>query len=308
MKEIDLSQILSIIDDYKLIGNCQNIKVTNAKTITSADDKSIVWLKPNLKNSKELLQNTKAKIVICDKKTEENNYGKCIIKVENPKLTFTRILNHFFVRQPEWGIHSSAIIHKNAVIEKQVYIGPQSVIGAATVGKNTIIHGNCFIYDNVTIGSNVVIHAGTVIGADGFGYARNDSGRLELFPHIGGVIIEDNVEIGSNTSIDRGSLDNTIIKTGAKIDNLVHIAHNVIVGKHSAVIANAMIGGSVKISDYAWIAPSAAVMNQLQIGKGTTIGLGAVLTKNVPDNEVWTGSPARPLKQFIEMQNKIKKL
>lgn len=308
MKEIHISQILSIIDDYKLTGNCQNIKVTNAKTITSADDNSIVWLKPNLKNSKELLQNTKAKIVICDKNTEEKNHGKCIVKVENPKLIFTRILKHFFVIQPEWGIHSSAIIHKDAVIEKQVYIGPQSVIGAATIGKNSIIHGNCFIYDNVTIGSNVVIHAGTVIGADGFGYARNDSGQLELFPHIGGVIIEDNVEIGSNTSIDRGSLENTIIKTGAKIDNLVHIAHNVIVGKHSAVIANAMIGGSVKISDYAWIAPSAAVMNQLQIGKGTTIGLGAVLTKNVPDNEVWTGSPARPLKQFIEMQNKIKKL
>lgn len=306
MKEIDLEQILNLIENYKLVGNCKNIYINNARTIIAANEHSIVWLKPNRKDSGDLLSITKAKLIICHMDEKEEGLNKCLVKVDNPKLIFTRILNHYFVKTPDWGVHPSAIIHKKAVLENPVFIGPNCTIGAVTIGKNSVIHGNCVLYDNVTVGSNVTIHAGTIIGADGFGYSRNDSGEFELFPHIGGVIIEDHVEIGSNTSIDRGSLDNTIIKKGAKIDNLVHIAHNVVVGEHSAVIANAMIGGSVKISDYAWVAPSVAVMNQLNIGKSATIGLGAVLTKDVPENEVWAGSPARPLEQFIEIQNKLK--
>lgn len=308
MKEIDLPQILKVIENYKLVGSCKNIYINNARTITSANEHSIVWLKPNHKDSNKLLKNTKAKLIICHTDMEEEGLNKCLVKVEKPKLIFTRVLNHFFVKKQSWGIHPSAIIHEEAILEEPVYIGPNCTIGTVKIDKNSVIHGNCVLYDNVTIGSNVIIHAGTVIGADGFGYSRNDSGEFELFPHIGGVIIEDHVEIGSNTCIDRGSLENTMIKKGAKIDNLVHIAHNVVVGEHSAVIANAMIGGSVKISDYAWIAPSAAVMNQLNIGESATIGLGAVLTKDVPKNEVWAGSPARPLKQFIEIQNKLKKI
>ena len=298
---------LKVIENYKLVGNCKNIHINNARTITSANEHSIVWLKPNHKYSNKLLKNTKAKLIICHTDMEEEGLNKCLVKVEKPKLIFTRVLNHFFVKKQSWGIHPSAIIHEEAILEEPVYIGPNCTIGAVKIGKNSVINGNCVLYDNVTIGSNVIIHAGTVIGADGFGYSRNDSGEFELFPHIGSVIIEDHVEIGSNTCIDRGSLDNTIIKKGAKIDNLVHIAHNVVVGEHSAVIANAMIGGSVKISDYAWVAPSVAIMNQLNIGESATIGLGAVLTKDVPKNEVWVGSPARPLKQFIEIQNKLKK-
>ncbi len=308
MKEIDPEQILNLIDNYKLVGSCKNIHINNANTITSADEHSIVWLKPNHKDSVNLLANTKAKFIICHTDVNEEGLNKCLVKVDNPKLMFTRVLNRFFVKAPDWGIHPSAIIHEKAVLENPIFIGPNCTIGVVKIGENSVIHGNCVLYDNVTIGSNVTIHAGTVIGANGFGYSRNDLGEFELFPHIGGVIIEDKVEIGSNASIDRGSLDNTIIKKGAKIDNLVHIAHNVVVGEHSAVIANAMIGGSVKISDYAWVAPSAAVMNQLNIGKSSTVGLGAVLTKDVPENEVWAGSPARPIEQFIELQNKLKQL
>src|SRR5690606_230154 len=123
---------------------------------------------------------------------------------------------------------------------------------------------------------NVTINAGTVIGAEGFGYQRNENGEFEKFPHIGGVIINDNVDVGSNTSIDRGALGNTIIGEGAKIDNLVHIAHNVKVGKHAAVIAHAMIGGSSVIGDYSWVAPNSAIRDQISIGNRVTVGLGAV--------------------------------
>ena len=122
------------------------------------------------------------------------------------------------------------------------------------------------------------------------------------------MIIEDFVEVGSNTSIDRGSLGNTIIKEGAKIDNLVHIAHNVIVGKSCLVIANSMIGGSTIIDDFSWIAPSASILNQVKIGKNVTVGMGAVVTKSIPDGETWTGVPAKPMQEFLEIQKKIKAL
>ncbi|MDX9907755.1 MAG: UDP-3-O-(3-hydroxymyristoyl)glucosamine N-acyltransferase, partial [Bacteroidales bacterium] len=140
------------------------------------------------------------------------------------------------------------------------------------------------------------------------GYQRNSYNKLEKFPHIGGVIIEDDVEIGANTCIDRGTLGNTVIKKGAKVDNLVHVAHNVTIGNHAAIIANTMIGGSTVIEDYAWIAPSVSLMNGLSVGKGATAGLGAVVTKNIPDNETWAGNPARPMESFIKLQGQFKQM
>jgi UDP-3-O-[3-hydroxymyristoyl] glucosamine N-acyltransferase len=144
----------------------------------------------------------------------------------------------------------------------------------------------------------VIIHAGTVIGADGFGYERNDGGELEKFPHLGHVVLEDNVEVGSNTCIDRGTLGDTIIREGAKIDNLVHIAHNVVVGRHAVVIAHAMIGGSTRIGDYAWVAPCACVRDVVSIGDRAMIGLGAVVVRDVPDGATVMGIPARPVDEY----------
>ena len=131
---------------------------------------------------------------------------------------------------------------------------------------------------------------------------------MEKFPHIGGVVIEDEVEIGSNTSIDRGTLGNTIIKTKVRIDNQVHISHNVEIGEAAAVIAQSMIGGSVKIGPGAWIAPSAIVMNQMTIGGGATVGLGAVVTKNVSANQVVMGAPAQDAAVFRATRAAIKSL
>jgi UDP-3-O-[3-hydroxymyristoyl] glucosamine N-acyltransferase len=128
------------------------------------------------------------------------------------------------------------------------------------------------------------------------------------FPHVGGVEIEDDVEIGANTCIDRGSLGNTIVRRGAKIDNLVHIAHNVVVGRNAFVIANAMIGGSTILGDGSWTSPSATLRDGIRIGDGATVGLGAVVTKSIPDGAVWMGTPARPISEFVAMQKKLKDL
>ncbi len=134
-----------------------------------------------------------------------------------------------------------------------------------------------------------------MIGADGFGYERNEVGELEKFPHVGGVLIEDNVEIGANSCIDRGSLGDTRICQGARIDNLVHIAHNVYVGRHAVVIANAMVGGGTHIGDFAWVAPSACLRDRIKIGDKSLVGLASLVTKDVPNGETVLGCPARSL-------------
>ncbi|MDR3611217.1 MAG: UDP-3-O-(3-hydroxymyristoyl)glucosamine N-acyltransferase [Ignavibacteriaceae bacterium] len=297
--------------EYRIEGFSDSISFNNVRPIEEANDESLVWIKGKKENKQELVEKTNAKVIICDKSlliSPALKERKCFIIVDDPKLIFLRIAEQLFGRKKKYGIHTSAVIDPEAEISPNCYIGPMTYIGKSKIGDNTFIDGNCYIYDDVTIGNNVTVQAGTVIGSEGYGYQRNEKLEFEKFPHIGGVIIEDNVDIGSNTSIDRGALGNTIIKEGAKIDNLVHVAHNVVIGRHSAVIANAMLGGSVVIADYSWVAPSASILNQIVIGENVTIGMGAVVTKNVPDGETWAGIPAKPLKEFIEAQKAIKKL
>ena len=312
MNNYSIDEITKILQTgFHIEGNTENIIFNNVKPIEEANEESLVWIKGKKENKQELVERTKSKIIICDNSLlidQELKLRKCFIIVDDPKLSFLRIAEQLFSHKKKFGIHASAIIDPEAEISPNCYIGPLTYIGKSKIGENTYIDGNCFIYDNVRIGNNVRVQAGTVIGSEGYGYQRNEKLEFEKFPHIGGVIIEDNVDIGSNTCVDRGALGNTIIKEGAKIDNLVHVAHNVVIGRHSAVIANAMLGGSVEIGDYSWIAPSASILNQIELGENVTVGMGAVVTKNVPDGETWAGIPARPLKEFIEVQKAIKKL
>jgi UDP-3-O-[3-hydroxymyristoyl] glucosamine N-acyltransferase len=227
-----------------------------------------------------------------------------------PRLAFMRAVQRFFpAPRPTPGIHPRAVVDAEASIDPTASIGACAVVGrGCVVGARTIIHPNVTIYGGVRIGADVVIHSGTVVGADGFGYERSEDGTLEKFPHVGGVVIEDGVEIGSNTSIDRGSLGDTVIKARARIDNQCHISHNVVVGSDSAVIAQSMVGGSVVIGDGAWLAPAAIVMNQGRIGRGATVGLGAVVVKNVEEGSTVMGSPAVPADEFRRQRQAIKEL
>lgn len=311
MVQIDLKTIIPFLDSNATIKGNRDFIVSNVQTAENINEESLDWVNPLRKDKIDYINNSKAKAIICEADISTDDIdlsNKCIIHVKNPKLTFIRIVSHFFQTNNYIGIHPSAIIHPKAIIDETSYIGPNTYIGRCLIGKNTIIHGNCYLYDNTQVGDHVTIHAGTVIGAEGFGYQRNEQGEFEKFPHIGGVIIGDNVDIGSNTSIDRGALGNTIIGEGAKIDNLVHIAHNVKVGKHSAVIAHAMVGGSTIIGDYSWVAPSVALRDQIAIGNHVTVGIGAVVTKSITDGETWTGSPAKPLQEFMDLQKKLKNI
>jgi UDP-3-O-[3-hydroxymyristoyl] glucosamine N-acyltransferase len=300
-----------IVGKFEIEGDQEGKYFANVKPVTEADEESLVFVDHARKDKQQLADRTKARIMICDNSIErspEALQSKCFILADNPKFVFARIVNRLFTTRMPYGIHPTAYIHPEAKVHPNTYIGPFAYIGKSIVGEDSVIYGQCFIYDGVTIGRNVTINAGCSIGADGYGYLRNENEEWENFPHIGGIIIEDSVDIGSNTCIDRGALGNTIIKEGAKVDNLVHVAHNVVIGRHAAVIANTMIGGSTKIGDYAWVAPSATLRDVIDIGRRSTVGLAAVVTKSIPDNEIWAGSPARPVEEFKALQQKLKNL
>jgi UDP-3-O-[3-hydroxymyristoyl] glucosamine N-acyltransferase len=228
----------------------------------------------------------------------------------NPRLSFMRAARVYFLPPPpSAGIHPTAVVHPTARIDATAHVGAYCYVGQdSTIGQNTILHPHVTVYDRVRIGARCQINSGTVIGADGFGYERNEKGELEKFPHLGGVMIEDDAEIGANTCIDRGSVGDTIVRSRARVDNLVHVAHNVEVGEDSAVIALTMLGGSVRVGPGAWIAPGAVLMNQIAIGAGGTVGLGAVVVKDVAEGQTVMGAPAQDSAEFKAARAALSKL
>ena len=245
------------------------------------------------------LEKSLASAIVCKPIDTYQNIDATLITTDKPRSLFIDLMRLFFLEKAPSGTHPSAVIDPSTSIGKDVFIGANVTIGKnCHIGDGTILHPNVCLYDNTTIGAKVTVNANTVIGAPGFGYERNADGEMIHFPHIGGVLIENNVEIGSNVSIDRGTLGNTTLKKGAKIDNLVHIAHNVIVGEDSCVIALSMIGGSTRLGDRSWISPSACLRDGLQIGNEAMIGLGAVVVKDVVPQSVVMGAPARPASEF----------
>lgn len=206
---------------------------------------------------------------------------------DTPRRDFVKALNILeqrcgFAFDGALDIHDSVVLGENSVIGKRVHIGEGTVIGA-----------NVVISDGVNIGKNCVIMSGAVIGEEGFGYERLENNELLRFPHLGSVIIEDNVRIGNNCTVCKGTLGNTLICDGAKIDNLVHISHNVQIGKNAVVIACAELSGSVVVNENAWVGPNSAVREKLTVGASSMVGIGAVVVKDVPEKHVVFGNPAK---------------
>lgn len=197
-----------------------------------------------------------------------------VVTCESPKLAFIFTVNKYFGTE-ESNFHDG--IGENVSISNNVRIAPYTVI------------------DNAVIGNNVRIGANCSIGLMGFGYEKDDTGKYWRFPHLGKVIIEDDVEIGSNVCIDRGAIGDTVIGRGTKIDNLVHVAHNVRIGNNCLVIANSMIGGSTIIGDNTWVAPSVSILDHRNIGESSILGMGAVIIRDVKDFDIVVGNPAKVL-------------
>ena len=266
---------------------------------------------------KKYLDATKASAVIVSDSSLLNRQNGIV--VQNPQLAFSKILNVFCPRYTiQKGIHPTAVIDSsvhlgdavsvgaNAVIKANVTIGegtnvgPNSVIGCnAVIGKECRIHSRVTIYHECTIGDRVVIFSGTVIGSDGFGFVTEENTHYKI-PQIGKVIIGSDVEIGANCAIDRATIGETIIGDMTKLDNLIHIAHNVKIGVGCLLAAGVGISGSVTIEDYCILAGQSGVVPHVSIGTKSIIAVQSGVTKSLKGGEIYSGMPARK----IHEQNK----
>lgn len=297
---VSLEEILAILGAEAILFGNRGVSISYLKPVGEADNLSLVWLGNQPQDTGLFIQNNPAAAFILSLPVPDGLQvpeNKSVIFVNDARLAAITILSRFFRQRPGWGSHATAIVHEEAQVHPESYIGPNTYIGRCTIGRGSILFGNNYLYDGVKLGENVTVHAGTVIGCDGFGYQPGENKDWLKFEHVGGVSIGNGVEIGANTCIDRGALGDTVIGDGTKIDNLVHIAHNVQIGKHCLVIAHAMIGGSCVIGDGAWIAPNAGILQKTNIGAGATVGLGAVVLQHVPPNETWAGVPAHRIHQ-----------
>ncbi len=192
-------------------------------------------------------------------------------------------------------------ISKNAVIEDDVQIYPNVFIGEnVKIGAGSVIYPGVKIYSDTVIGRNCIIHAGTVIGSDGFGFAQREDGSFKKIAQIGNVIIEDDVEIGANCTIDRATMGSTIIRKGVKLDNLVQIAHNVEIGKHTVIAAQAGLAGTTKIGDFCMIGGQTGFAGHLRVGNNVKIVAKSAITGDIADNQIIGGIPAVPHKDFLK--------
>jgi UDP-3-O-[3-hydroxymyristoyl] glucosamine N-acyltransferase len=257
--------------------------------------------------------------------------GKCIVEADQPRLWFARASGLLAPPIPATGVHLAAVIGTNVKLGKYVTIGPCAVVGdnaiigagtrieaSAVIGEGVCIGEECRIYpravlySGTTLGNRVIVHAGAVLGADGFGYVRdNKTGAYTQFPQQGTLLIEDNVEIGANTTIDRGALKQTKIGRGTKFDNLVHVGHNCEIGEDVILVAGVGISGSCTVGNGAVIAGQVGIGDHAHIGPGVILGgqAGVLSGKTVtnegmgvkPGTVLW-GTPARPLMQVLREQ------
>lgn len=229
-------------------------------------------------------------------------FEQVVRKFAPPPITFAPGLHPSAVIHPEANLGARVCIQPHAVIEAGAQIGDETMIGAGSyIGHGVTIGSGCMIYPRVTIrercrlGARVIIHSGVVIGADGFGFEMTSEGQQKV-PQIGIVQIDDDVEIGANTTIDRARFGRTWIQEGAKIDNLVQVAHNVVIGKHTVIAAQTGIAGSVRIGARVMIGGQAGIIGHIEIADGTLIGAQTGVSKNL-NGGVWWATPSVPLKE-----------
>lgn len=293
--DLKINQIINYLNksniEYEFDGDTDG-NICGYSSILNYKPNTISWIK-NVNKYEEIKNSIKnIDVIVIDKNIEKSTKFKNIFVTENPKLLFFSVLNEFFATKQANGIGKNTYISKSAIIDESVYIGNNCTIDDnVVVKKGTIIGNSVSLLNGTNVGSNCNIKSGAIIGGDGFGYSKEEKIYTHV-PHFGKVIIRDSVDIGSNTCIDRGTLDDTIIGNGVKIDNLCHIAHNVIIGDNAMIIANTMIGGSTVIEENCYISTS-TIRNQLNIKRDSFIGLGSNVIKNVDESTLVVGNPAK---------------
>lgn len=294
MKTISVQKIIDCLGTQVLnvAGGYDRVFIDNLADVAHVNLKTLDWVNPSKTNKQEIAEKSPARVILVDMSVEYIQ-GKILIYVKDPKRALAIVGNEFFVEKPIPGIHPTAIVDKDSEIAENATIGPYCVIGKTKIGEGTVISPFVRIYDNVIIGRNCFIKEGAVIGGAGFGFEKDEDGNWFRFPQVGGVKVGDYVEIGGNTCIDRGALSDTVLDDYVKVDNLCHIAHNAHIGKNSVVVACAEVSGSCTIGENTWVGPNACIRDQRHVGCNSMIGMGSVVVKNVGDNEVCAGNPAK---------------
>lgn len=276
------------------------------------------------------LYTTKASIIIINENfVLKQPVSSTLIRVYDAYTAFATLLARYqqIVQQQLTGIQQPSYIAKTAVYGQNVFIGAFAYIGEnvkignntkiypsafignnVTIGDNSVIHPGVKIYHDCEIGADVTIHAGTVIGSDGFGFAPQSDGSFKKVPQIGNVVIEDQVEIGANATIDRATIGSTLIKSGAKLDNLIQIAHNVEVGNSTVIAAQTGVSGSTKVGNGVMIGGQVGIVGHIQIGDGARINAQSGVSKSIEPGKAVTGSPAYDYTAALRSQAVNRKL
>jgi UDP-3-O-[3-hydroxymyristoyl] glucosamine N-acyltransferase len=303
----------------KLSGN-SDATVSGVADVRTAEKGELAFVE----TGRGLVESNASALIVGDDYPHDSK--QTTIRVGDPKLAFAKAAEAIAlpIRHPA-EVHSTAVIATSAKVDNDVFIGPYCTIGEravvaagtqvfsgvsigddAEIGKNCIIHANVVIESRCKVGDDVILHAGVVIGADGFGYVR-DQDRYVKFPQIGTVVIEDAVEIGANTCIDRGALGETRIGEGTKIDNLVQVGHNVQVGKRVVIAAQTGISGSTVIEDDCIIGGQVGMGDHAVVKSGAVIGSQAgILPGKIVRPGVWWGTPVQPLDEFKRQNAHLK--
>ena len=312
MKEFTLASICEKLKDEKIVisGNSNHI-IKKISSPENADKNSlcVIWEKKALENlSKEIPIASPQKLFL-----SENGQGRDGLICEAPRALLPKLLEIFSEHVEKLkGVHSSAVVSPEAEIPPDAYVGACAVVEAgavvksgaeiqagAFVGKNCFVDENSIIepkavlVSNVKTGKNCLIHSGAIIGCDGFGFVR-ENGIVVKIPQTGGVTIGDNVEIGACTTIDRGTMHDTSIGSGTKIDNHVQIGHNVKIGEHCIICSMSGIAGSSVIEDYVTVSVQVGITDHVTIGRGATLAARTGVTNDIPAGALISGFPARP--------------
>lgn len=307
--------------------NCnESLTISDIKSLNQAGSSDITFFED--KKLIESYKNTQAALCLVKEQfADDAPEGVTPLIVNSPHDAFVKLISLFYPQSLRTQtslsndslIDSSATIEDNveieagAIIGKEAYIGSGSRIAAGSViGYRVHIGHNCMIGPNTTIthsliGNEVTIHAGAAIGQDGFGYIMGASGHQKI-PQIGRVIIQDKVEIGANSTIDRGALADTIIGEGTKIDNLVQIAHNVVIGCHAVIVSQTGISGSTTLGDFVVMGGQTGTVGHIEIGAGAQIAASSKVNKSVPANVRYGGTPAKPIKKWFKEIIALEKL
>ena len=299
---------LSKLINAKLIGDGKAI-VDNLSTIQNSNKTSLTFLS-NKKYSK-YIKTSEAKAFIVHQDFVNEDDKKNFLVSEDPYLSYamaSKLFSPFYNDINNNGIHSTAIVSSDAKIGNNVFIGANVYIGPnCVIGDNSCIQPNVSLVCNVKLGSNCNIFPGTVLGSDGFGYAPTKNGYVKI-EQLGSLVIGDNVEIGAGCTIDRGALDDTIIHDGVKLDNQIHIAHNVDLGKNSAIAACCAIAGSTVIGENFRMGGLSGVLGHLSITDNVSVGAHTLITKNISEGGEYIGiMPAQNPKDWAKSSIFIKK-